>query len=152
MGNLPRGKPYCGASQVAPAVKNSPANAGDIRDAGSIPGGGDPMEESVKPYFSILAWRITWDRTARWATVHRAAMSRHDCSNLAYAHTNQITFCQPHADRMEVEGEDLPLPRKLLMCCVFHSTPPITKPEWKHLLPTQIQSHEEGLKTNIQRA
>ena len=29
---------YNGASQVVLAVKNSPANAGDIRDAGSIPG------------------------------------------------------------------------------------------------------------------
>ena len=29
-----------GASQVVPVVKNLPANAGDIRDAGSIPGSG----------------------------------------------------------------------------------------------------------------
>ena len=29
-----------GASQVALVVKNSPANAGDIRDTGSIPGSG----------------------------------------------------------------------------------------------------------------
>ena len=28
------------ASQVAPVVKNPPANAGDIRDTGSIPGSG----------------------------------------------------------------------------------------------------------------
>ena len=28
------------ASQVGLAVKNSPANAGDVRDAGSIPGSG----------------------------------------------------------------------------------------------------------------
>ena len=31
---------YSGASQVALEVKNSPANAGDVRDAGSIPRGG----------------------------------------------------------------------------------------------------------------
>ena len=31
---------YSGASQVALEVKNSSANAGDVRDAGSIPGGG----------------------------------------------------------------------------------------------------------------
>ena len=30
----------CGASQVALVVKNSPANAGDIRGTGSIPGSG----------------------------------------------------------------------------------------------------------------
>ena len=28
------------ASQVAPVVKNPPANTGDVGDAGSIPGGG----------------------------------------------------------------------------------------------------------------
>ena len=27
-----------GASQVAPVLKNSPANTGDVRDAGLIPG------------------------------------------------------------------------------------------------------------------
>ena len=31
---------YMGASQVALVVKNPPANAGDIRDMGSIPGSG----------------------------------------------------------------------------------------------------------------
>ena len=31
---------YNWASQVAPVVKNSPANAGDIRDVGLIPGSG----------------------------------------------------------------------------------------------------------------
>ena len=33
-------KHKCGASQVALVVKNLPANAGDARDAGSIPGSG----------------------------------------------------------------------------------------------------------------
>ena len=28
-------------------VKNLPANARDIRDAGSIPGSGDPLEEGM---------------------------------------------------------------------------------------------------------
>ena len=28
------------ASQVVPVVKNQPANAGDVRDAGSVPGSG----------------------------------------------------------------------------------------------------------------
>ena len=34
-----------GASQVAPVVKNSPANAGDVRDRGLIPGLEDPLEK-----------------------------------------------------------------------------------------------------------
>ena len=43
------------ASQVAPVVKNPPANAGDLRHMGSIPGSEDPMEEEMAAHCSILA-------------------------------------------------------------------------------------------------
>ena len=36
-------------------VKNLPANAKDIRDVGSIPGLGDPLEEHMATHSSILA-------------------------------------------------------------------------------------------------
>ena len=36
-------------------IKNLPADAGDIRDAGSIPGSEDPLEEAVATHSSILA-------------------------------------------------------------------------------------------------
>ena len=36
-----------GASQVVLVVKNWPANAGDTRDMGSIPGREDPLEEGT---------------------------------------------------------------------------------------------------------
>jgi len=39
-------------------VNNPPANSGDIRDAGSIPGQEDPLEEEATTHSSILAWRI----------------------------------------------------------------------------------------------
>ena len=39
-------------------VKNPPANAGDVRDAGSSLGREDPLEEGVATHSSILAWRI----------------------------------------------------------------------------------------------
>ena len=39
-------------------VKNSPVNARDVKDAGSIPGSEDPLEEGVTTHSSILAWRI----------------------------------------------------------------------------------------------
>ena len=39
-------------------VKNPPANAGHIRDAGSIPGSGRSLEEGMATHSSILAWRI----------------------------------------------------------------------------------------------
>ena len=41
-------------------VKNPLANAGDIRDAGSILGWKDPLEEGMATQSSILAWRIPW--------------------------------------------------------------------------------------------
>ena len=64
------------ASQVALVVKNPPANAGDIRDVGSIcglgrsPGGGlgNPLQ------YSCL--ENPMDRGAWQATVHRVAKSR----------------------------------------------------------------------------
>ena len=39
-------------------MKNPPANAGDARDVGSIPGQADPLEEEMEAGFSILAWKI----------------------------------------------------------------------------------------------
>ena len=41
-------------------VKNPPANAGDIRDMGLIPGSEDPLEKGMATHSSILAWRIPW--------------------------------------------------------------------------------------------
>ena len=41
-------------------VKNPPANAGDIRDTGSISGSKDPLEEDMATYSSILAWKTPW--------------------------------------------------------------------------------------------
>ena len=37
-------------------VKNTPAKAGDIRHAGSVPG----SEEGMTSHSSILVWRILW--------------------------------------------------------------------------------------------
>ena len=68
-------------SQVELVVKNPPANAGDIGDAGSTPGSGrslgweDPLEDVMGTHSSILAWRIPMDRGAWWATIHRVAKS-----------------------------------------------------------------------------
>ena len=40
--------------------KNSPASAGDVRDAGWTPGPGRPLEEDMAAHSSILAWEIPW--------------------------------------------------------------------------------------------
>ena len=48
--NIKRPLGYFWASQVAPVVKNLPANAGDVRDMGSIPGSGrSPREGHGNP-------------------------------------------------------------------------------------------------------
>ena len=64
------------SSQVALVVKNLPANAGDIRDAGSIPGlGRSPGDGNGNPLqYSCLENPV--DREAWRATVHRVAKSR----------------------------------------------------------------------------
>ena len=45
---------------MALMVKNLPTNTGDVRDAGSILGLEDPLEEVMATRSSILAWRIPW--------------------------------------------------------------------------------------------
>ena len=64
-----------GASQVALAVKNSPANA-DLRDVGSIPGSGrSPGGQHGNPLqYSCL--ENPMDRGAWQATVHGVAKSQ----------------------------------------------------------------------------
>ena len=44
-------------------VKNPPANAGDIREAGSTLGGEDPLEEGTATHSSLLAWRSHGQRS-----------------------------------------------------------------------------------------
>ena len=65
-----------GASQVALMVKNMSANAGDIRDMGSIPGlGRSPGGGHGNPLqYSCL--ENPMDRGAWRATVHRLAKSQ----------------------------------------------------------------------------
>ena len=41
-------------------AKNPPANAGDTRDAGSIPCLEDSQEEEMAIHSSILVWEIPW--------------------------------------------------------------------------------------------
>ena len=48
------------AFQVVLVVKNSPANAGHIRDSGLIPGSGRFVEEKRATHSTILAWEIPW--------------------------------------------------------------------------------------------
>ena len=64
------------ASQVAPEVKNAPANAGDIRDAGLIPG----LKRSPGGgHGNLLLYSCLenpMDRGAWWAMVQRVSKSQ----------------------------------------------------------------------------
>ena len=51
---------HMGASQMALVVKNLPASAGEVRDAGLNPDQEDPLEKGMATHSSILAWRIPW--------------------------------------------------------------------------------------------
>ena len=57
-----------GASQVALVVKNPPANAGDIRDMGSIPGLGRSPGGGHANSLQYYCLESPMDRGAWWAT------------------------------------------------------------------------------------
>jgi len=56
-------------------VKNPPANAGDVRDTGSIPGSGGSSREEHSNSLQCSCLQNPMDRGALRATVHRAAKS-----------------------------------------------------------------------------
>ena len=56
--------------------KNPPANAGDIRDAGSIPGSGRSSEEGHGNPLQYSCLENPMDRGAWWAKVHMVRKSR----------------------------------------------------------------------------
>ena len=67
-----KNKGFTGGTQV---VKNPPVNAGDIRDADSVPGLGRYPGGGRATHSSILA-ENPMDRGAWLATVHRVAQSQ----------------------------------------------------------------------------
>ena len=58
-----------GAAQVALVVKNLSANAGNMRDSGSVPGSGRSPGGFQATHSNIISWRIPMDRVAWWVTV-----------------------------------------------------------------------------------
>ena len=84
-------KPFSWTSQVVVVVKNLPANAGELRDMGSIPelgrspggGHGNPLQ------YSCL--ENPKDRGAWRATVHRVAKNQTQLKPLSTMHTHAVT-------------------------------------------------------------
>ena len=68
---------YFGASQVAPVVKNPPANAGDIRNKNLIAGLGRSPAGGLGQPLQDCCLENPMDRGTWWATVHSVA-KRHD--------------------------------------------------------------------------
>ena len=83
------------ASQVVLVVKNPPANAEDVRDAGSIPGSerlpggghGNPLQ-----YFCL---ENPMDRGAWQATVHRISKSQTQLKQHSLLHTHIPVWLVP---------------------------------------------------------
>ena len=65
-------------SQVALVVKNLPANAGDLRDVGSIPGKGRSSGGGNGNPLQYSCLENPMDRGAWWAIVHGSQRVRHD--------------------------------------------------------------------------
>ena len=61
---------------VALVVKNPPANAGDVRDTGSIPGSGRSPAGRHGNLFQYSYLENPMARGAWWATVHRVTQSQ----------------------------------------------------------------------------
>ena len=88
--------------QLVLVVKNPPANAGDVRDAGSIPGLRRSLEERMATYPSTLAWRIP--RTEEPGGLQTIGSQRvgHDCSDLTHtqdSYNSQERSLFPNSDR-----------------------------------------------------
>ena len=74
-----------GASRVVLVVKNPPANAGNIRDVGSVPRPGRPPEVDTAIHPSNFAWRIPWTEETGGLQLIGSPKVGHDCRDLAAA-------------------------------------------------------------------
>ena len=71
------------ASLIARLVKNVPANAGDTRDVGSIPGLGRPPGVGNGTPLQYCCLGNPMDREAWWAAVYVVAQSRTQLKRLS---------------------------------------------------------------------
>ena len=82
---------------MAPVVKNPPANAGDIRDAGSIPGSGRSPGGGYgnPPQYSCLGNPM--DRGAWWATVRGGHRESDTTEATQHSHRHEVIPLSPTA-------------------------------------------------------
>ena len=76
-------------------VKNLPANAGDVRDVGLIPGLGRSLGVGNGNLLQYSCLENSMDKTDWWATVHGIAISQTQLSTErvhVHTHTHTHTF------------------------------------------------------------
>ena len=99
-----------GVSQVALVAENLPANAGDAKDVGSIPGLGRSPEYEIATSFSILAWKIPWTEEPVVESTLRVPM---DCSTPGFPVLHYfLEFAQTHVCCVN----DAISPSNLILC------------------------------------
>ena len=76
------------ASQVVLVVKNPPANAGDVRGVGSIPGSGTSSGGAQSNPLQYSCWKIPWTNEPGRLQSIGSQRVRHDWSNLAHTHAH----------------------------------------------------------------
>ena len=80
------------APQVAPVVKNLPANAGETRNTSLIPGSGRCPGGGCGNPLQYLAWKIPWTEEPGKLQALRLQRIRHDWSNNRHTHMQDKTM------------------------------------------------------------
>ena len=108
-------------SQVVLVVKNPLANAGDLRDVGSIPGLGRSSEEGKGNPFQHSCLENPMDRGAWRATVHGFQTAGHNLATKNKQYTNQSPQPQYQHSKQgsELESYFFFCYLKSLMLCGF---------------------------------
>ena len=78
-------------------VKNSAANAGDVRDGVWSLSWEDPLEEEMTTHSSILAWKIPWTEEPHGLPSMGSQVVRHD-----WAHTNTQMYRRTNGEHLSI--------------------------------------------------
>ena len=104
------------ASQVVLVVKNPPANAGDIRDSGSIPGPGKNPRRRADNLVQYSCLENLMDRGAWRATVYRVAKSWTRLKQLStHTHTHTHKFILEQGDGIVLQRKPRVFSKSLVL-------------------------------------
>ena len=85
-------------------VKNLPANAGDIRDSGSIPGSGRSPGGGYDNLLQYSCLKNSMDTVACWANVHEVTKSQTRLNDLAHKQKLFFHYWKVTLEKLEFEG------------------------------------------------